>query len=100
MSIISQNKTHQQKKHLGRIIQENINKIISISLLFSLSLFIVIFIVHKTEAQQLIFQQTQQIISSQPRKNKFQELVDGYEQQEGMFTLYNDQQTGKNIHGS
>ncbi|MDJ0557397.1 MAG: zinc-dependent metalloprotease [Microcoleaceae cyanobacterium MO_207.B10] len=55
---------------------------------------LVIFIIPTTQAQTPIFYLEQQI-SSNEQDYSFQELVNGYEKLEGMFTLYRDQETGQ-----
>ncbi len=92
----NQNKTHKQTKQLDKIILLKISKITSILLLFCLSLILVIFIIPTTRASTVNISAEPQLISNaETRDDAYEELVDGYEKLEGMFTLYRDQETGK-----
>ncbi len=98
MWTIKQNKTHQQTKQLEKIIMLKISKVISILLLFCLSVILVIFIIPTTKVSTANISAKPQLISNaETRDDAYQELVDGYEKLEGMFTLYRDQETGKTL---
>ena len=84
-----------RKTDHGQIIKQKFSSIFSILLLFCLSLLLVIFIIPATQAQPPIFHLVQQINGVEESDDSFEELVDGYEKLEGMFTVYRDQETGK-----
>ncbi|NEQ36264.1 MAG: DUF5117 domain-containing protein [Okeania sp. SIO3I5] len=98
MWIFNQNKTPKQTKQLDKIILLKISKIISILLLFCLSLILVISIVPRTRASITNISAEPQLISNaEAQDNSYEKLVDGYEKLEGMFTLYRDQETGQTL---
>ncbi len=94
----NQNPTHKQTKKLDQIILLKISKVISILLLFCLSLILVIFIIPTTRASIANISAEPQLISNAETKDDtYEELVDGYEKIEGMFTLYRDLETGQTL---
>ena len=98
MWIFNQNKTHKQTKKLDKIILLKISKMIGILLLFCLSLILVISSVPMTRASIANISAERQLISNaEAQDNSYEELVDGYEKLEGMFTLYRDQETGQTL---
>ncbi|MGD1715729.1 zinc-dependent metalloprotease [Dapis sp. BLCC M172] len=75
-----------------------ITKVISILLLFCLSLILVIFIIPTTRASTVnILQKPQLISNAEITDDTDEELPDGYEKLEGIFTLYRDQETGQTL---
>lgn len=100
MWIFNQNKTHKQNNHLGTIIQANFRKKSRILLICFLSFILVIFIIPVTQAQQAISQQSPEINSAENAEEtdySFEELVEGSEKLEGIFTLYRNQETGQTL---
>jgi len=75
-----------------------IRKVISILLVFSLSLILVIFIIPMTRASTPNILSAPQLISNaETGDDTYEEFVDGYEKIEGMFTLYRDEETGQTL---
>lgn len=96
MWMSNQNQNHKQIKQLDQIMKVKSIKIISILLPFCLSLILVILIVPTTRASITnISAEPEEIIIAQETDQSYEELVNGYEKSEGMFTLYRDQETGK-----
>ncbi|MEB3341649.1 zinc-dependent metalloprotease [Okeania sp.] len=97
MWIVNQNQAHKNQNYLDTLIKPKIGKIISILLIFFISIIVTIFIIPATQAQYLPFLQVQQISSTKENNHPYAKLVNRTEKLPGMFTLYRDQQTSKTL---